>query len=294
MSVTIELITYTYVDANNASVSLADASIVTADILSSVIFQQDGPSVPVTRIGPNAFNNCFILSNVSIPSSVTNIGNIAFGNCPSLSNVSIPSSVTNIGNNAFSGCTSLSSITIPSSITNIGVAVFRGCTSLTTITIPSSVTSIGSSSFRECSSLTSITIPSSVTLIESNAFNSCPSLTNVVINNQSVTSVSANSFTNVSNNQNSVITFYNTDSVDNLTGNWVTIKDYYDSQIYTPVVVIETGEELLAFLDTEEEGISYANIVNSIVITSDLLSASYKQITGNNGIQIMKNILPPG
>ena len=58
----------------------------------------------VTRIGNDAFNNCYSLSSVTIPASVTTIGNGAFGDCSGLSSVTIPEGVTSIGDGAFEGC----------------------------------------------------------------------------------------------------------------------------------------------------------------------------------------------
>jgi hypothetical protein len=295
MSVTIDLITYSYVDANNARVFSSDESIVTATILSSVVFVQDGPSIPVTSIASDAFLVRTNLGSVFIPSSITSIGPSAFRSCTGLTSVSIPSSVTNISGRAFESCTDITNISIPSSVTAINDQTFYGCSGLTTVIIPSSVTSIGLNSFRYCTGLTHIAIPSSVTSIGLRAFAGCSNLIQVVIDDQTAcTTVSANSFTNVASNLDSVIVFYNTANADDLIGTWQIIKNYYHTQVYSTVEEIGTGEELMAFLATEEEGTSYGNLVNSIEITSDLLAASYKQLTCDRGIQIVKRILEPG
>ena len=118
----------------------------------------------------SAFDWCFSLSEIVIPSSVTSIGDCAFFGCYSLSEIVIPSSVTNIGDWAFSGCDSLSEIVIPSSVTSIGDSAFSGCVSLSEIVIPSSVTSIGDSAFSWCSSLKYISIPKSVICLNGNPF----------------------------------------------------------------------------------------------------------------------------
>ena len=171
---------------------------------------------PVTAIDSNAFERCYDLTAITIPSSVTSIGNWAFSCCYGLTSVTIPNSVTSIGRGAFSfcigltsitfpdsvtsighqtfwDCSSLTSITIPNSVTTIGVQAFEGCSSLTSITIPNSVTSIGEWAFTYCSSLTSFTIPDSVTYIGEYAFSSCSSLTSITIPN-SVTFIGRDAF----------------------------------------------------------------------------------------------------
>ena len=117
---------------------------------------------------------------VRLGRGVTSIGGYAFNNCYSLVNITIPSSVTSIGSYAFYYCYSLVNITIPSGMTSIDGYAFYYCYSLANIMIPSSVTSIGSYAFNNCHSLASITIPSSVTSINNNAFNSCYSFGKVV------------------------------------------------------------------------------------------------------------------
>ena len=151
----------------------------------------------VTVTGGNllyrAFDNCSMLTEVTLLSSVTSIGNYAFEDCKGLTSITIPSSVTSIGSYAFSYCRNLTSITIPSSVTSISGAAFYGCTSLASITIPSSVTSIGKYAFYCCMGLTSITIPEGVTSIGEDAFYGCTSLTSITIP-ESVTSIGWSAF----------------------------------------------------------------------------------------------------
>ncbi|MEO5915408.1 MAG: leucine-rich repeat domain-containing protein [Luteolibacter sp.] len=108
---------------------------------------------PVTVIGQGAFNQCDLLTSVTIPGSVIEIGSEAFSGCDGLASVTIPNSVTYIGSDAFSGCHGLASVTISSSVTSIGSYAFFDCTSLTSVTIPSSVTDLAGHAFDDCSSL---------------------------------------------------------------------------------------------------------------------------------------------
>jgi hypothetical protein len=87
--------------------------------------------LPVTNIGEQAFNNCFNLTNVTIPDSVITIGDAAFAYCTSLSSVTIPNSVTNIESWAFAYCISLTTVTMGNGVTSIGDYSFAACTGLT-------------------------------------------------------------------------------------------------------------------------------------------------------------------
>ena len=184
-------------------------------IQSSVSF--NGTVCPVNYIDVNAFQDCTVLTSITIPSSVTGIGDLAFLRCRALSSVNIiGSSINSIGYSAFDGCSVLSSFTIPTLVTNISDSMFKG-TAITGITIPASVDRLGYRVFQDCSAmisvtfngnlipdfnddvfkncraLQSITIPSSVTSIGITAFINCRALPSITIPNL-VTSISSNAF----------------------------------------------------------------------------------------------------
>ena len=151
----------------------------------------------VTSIVSYAFSGCTGLTSVTIGNGVTSIGYRAFSGCTSLTSVTIGNGVTSIGGSAFNGCTGLTSVTIPDSVTSIGMEAFRGCSGLTSVTIPDSVMSIEWGAFEGCSGLTSVTIPDSVTSIGEHAFEYCTGLTSVTIPN-SVTSIGSYAFSGCS------------------------------------------------------------------------------------------------
>ena len=163
----------------------------------------------------SAFENCWSLTSVTIPTSVTSIGYSAFRRCHGLTSVTIPNSVTSIGNRAFWGCSGLTSVTIPNSVTSIGDSAFRRCSGLTSVTIPNSVTSIGDYAFSNCSGITHTiivndmfvflpkgykghySIPENISKIIGGAFSGCSGLTSVTIPN-TVTSIGDSAFYNCS------------------------------------------------------------------------------------------------
>lgn len=112
----------------------------------------------VTGIGYQAFYNCKIATDITIPGSIINIGDYAFKDCHVLENFFIPPSVKNIGIGAFAYGAKLKSINIPNGVKIIEAQTFRGC-GFTTVSIPNGVTSIGAAAFDYCGLLTQITIP---------------------------------------------------------------------------------------------------------------------------------------
>jgi hypothetical protein len=80
----------------------------------------------VTSIREWAFNSCYGLTSVTIPSSVTSIEAYVFFYCRGLTSVTIPNSVTSIGRWAFFGC-NITSVTIGNSVENIESEAFADC-----------------------------------------------------------------------------------------------------------------------------------------------------------------------
>ena len=151
------------------------------------------PSNTVTTTGQDSFNNCTLLTSVTLGTNVTHMNGGSFASCTLLTHITIPTSVTQLAGLDGSGLTSIT-IEEPSSIT-----LFAGLSStpLTSITIPSSVTALYGpdntpitsftvpstvqtfNGIRQCSALTSLTIPDSCTLIGHGIFHNLPSLTSL-------------------------------------------------------------------------------------------------------------------
>ena len=167
----------------------------------------------VKSIESGAFDWCYNLKSLNIPSSVTNIHFLAVGNesleiicvdknnpvydsrdnCNAIietatskllfgcKNTIIPPSVKSIGNSAFHSCYGLTSIVIPNGVSFIDSMAFYLCTGLTSVTIPITVTVIGWGAFYGCSDLASITIPENLTWIEGSAFTGCSGLASIKV-----------------------------------------------------------------------------------------------------------------
>ena len=111
----------------------------------------------IKKIGTSAFKGT-ALESITLPNDITKLESSIFENCTLLTSVTIPSKVTEIGSNAFKG-SGLSEITIPTSVTKIGSNAFQNCTAMTEFVIPNSVIEIGSSALSGMENLQSLTIP---------------------------------------------------------------------------------------------------------------------------------------
>lgn len=178
-------ITYLASEASNYCALLsADTSIATVTIN------------PATRIiVANAFDNCDLITDVTIPETVLDVGDDAFSGCDALETVSISSKwkfrlifgtspvkyITITGDNdiiaeSFQNKTTIQSVTFTGSPKVVGQYAFQGCTGLTTMTLPEGLETIERYAFQGCTGLTSISIPDSLNSIGQGAFDGCTSL----------------------------------------------------------------------------------------------------------------------
>ena len=132
----------------------------------------------ITHIGSYAFDDCAVLTNVTIPDTVISIGDYAFSHCKALTQVHLPASVFSLGIGVF--CDSgLQEITLPEGITTLDWGVFARCSNLSTATLPNSLITIGEDVFADCSQLQEVVLPEGLVSIERSAFMNCASLTSV-------------------------------------------------------------------------------------------------------------------
>ncbi len=100
----------------------------------------------VTRIGSDAFYNCYNLVNISLPNSLLTIMDDAFAQCTSLVDISLPNSITRIDSGAFADCTSLANINIPDGVVTLNGRTFKNC-NLQYVYIPRNVATIHAGTF---------------------------------------------------------------------------------------------------------------------------------------------------
>lgn len=119
--------------------------------------------------------------------SIATIGEYSFEECSLLEEISLPTTVTTIGTYAFYGCTNLSKIELNEGLTTIGTYAFYGCENIKDITFPSTLTSIGTYAFSSSDGKSSFQIDTLTCLavtpptIESNASYSLPSATKIYV-----------------------------------------------------------------------------------------------------------------
>lgn len=117
----------------------------------------------VTQIGKGAFAGCWNMGGAwgagRLPEKLEYIGEGAFQYCYKIKSLEIPSGVTVIPDRAFQGCEKLQSIQIDGDITMIGAEAFDGCIALKSMPLSKSLSLIGADAFRDCTALTEFQLP---------------------------------------------------------------------------------------------------------------------------------------
>ncbi len=156
-------------------------------IISSISYTYsdgDKRTLPVAKLGYDAFRDFNKIETVSIPNSVVEIGYGVFHGCTALKEITIPNSVTAIGDFTFSNCSSLSKITFGTGLKAIGKFAFAECNSLKSVTIPNTVTFIDDSAFTQCANLETFNMGNGVTEIGDLVLFANPKLKNLTISNK--------------------------------------------------------------------------------------------------------------
>jgi len=98
--------------------------------------------LPVTAIGPNAFNGRTDVTGITLPETLTSVGDWAFRGC-GLTRLALPNSLTNIQDasyvsiggpfGVFNWCTSLTNVIFGKDLAYLGTGAFTFCENLTTV-----------------------------------------------------------------------------------------------------------------------------------------------------------------
>lgn len=110
------------------------------------------------------------LTEAVIPEGVTEIENNAFDECYNLRKVSIPSTCKRVGEYAFRGCVNLTELEIAEGVEAISDYAFNGCSALRRAVIPEGVCEIGNFAFEKCIALESLYLPDSIQFMGGRAF----------------------------------------------------------------------------------------------------------------------------
>ena len=123
----------------------------------------------ITRIGDEAFYECYNMRSISIPASVTEIGYRVFRGCSKLASIRLPGNANFVYEDGAlytkDGKTLLfvspkksgKSFTVPDGVEVIAEEAFYGCTRLTSLILPDSLNTIEAYAFHGCTNLSSIT-----------------------------------------------------------------------------------------------------------------------------------------
>lgn len=184
------------------------------DIVIPSSFFFEGITYLVTEIGEHAFENCFKVRSIKIPSSIKRTEDTSFRNfswaeadvylesiesfcnidfgvwgnpiCNAknvyvsnkrVTHLTIPGTIKRVREYTFSSC-NFESITIEDGIIEIEEGAFHGC-NMTSVKLPDTLKSIGNRSFEFCASIKSINIPNNTISIGEKAFADCKQLISV-------------------------------------------------------------------------------------------------------------------
>lgn len=183
------------VEIISCSITLSGDVVIPQTVAANLINQETSFSeYTVVAIGNSAFEDCNLITSITIPETVTSIGNNAFLNCTSLSEINLPNLISSIGHSAFENCSSLTSIDLPSNLSIIEDDTFRYCLSLISVSLPKDITQIKGFAFSGCANLSNIApLPANLELIAYASFDGCSSIDSLIIP-ESVSRVESNAF----------------------------------------------------------------------------------------------------
>lgn len=168
----------------------------------------------VTEIGDCVFDECKIITSISLPEGIKRIGHHAFDNCKNLKKINVPRTVKIIGYRAFCGCEGLADndgfvivkntlysyygnaevVIIPAYVKEICGAVFENNKKIVCVEVPDGVKKINWHTFVGCNNLISVKLPQRLTQIGEYAFAYCENLKEINIS-ESINKIGRDAFT---------------------------------------------------------------------------------------------------
>ncbi|MCR5076501.1 MAG: leucine-rich repeat domain-containing protein [Prevotella sp.] len=117
----------------------------------------------VTKIGHDAFNQCYALQTITLPTALKTIDDGAFRSCTSLATVNYVQGLKTIGNHAFANTPAIKKFFFLGSVKTLGDFAFQG-SGLTCVHLKGDMT-IGIYAFENCQALKYVEIPKGVSVI---------------------------------------------------------------------------------------------------------------------------------
>lgn len=226
---------------------------------SEIVIPSEIDSLPVTRIGKNAFYFISYIESVSLPDSLVEIGQGAFWGCSALTSVDFGSGVESIGVNAFFG-TALESVSLPDSVTSLGERAFAQCRSLSELTLSESLTELPESVFYDCEALRAVTVPASVISIGEGAFAMCYELSSLKLGSNLKT-VGKNAFHDCPCS--GVVIPVGVEEIGEEAFGYCTDKDSFNTSLIDGFYLVGDRESA-AFVYAEENGITFNDCAHSV------------------------------
>jgi hypothetical protein len=93
----------------------------------------DGQYYQVEKVGKNAFEYCYKVTSLTLPTTVKEIDNFAFQGCSGIQEITIPEGCVSIGEQSFYSLSSLRKVELPTTLTSIGYRAFSHCHSLESV-----------------------------------------------------------------------------------------------------------------------------------------------------------------
>mmetsp|Transcript_29182 Transcript_29182/g.70429 ORF Transcript_29182/g.70429 Transcript_29182/m.70429 type:complete len:689 (-) Transcript_29182:17-2083(-) len=138
------------------------------------------PRRGLTTIGIGAFEDCSLLQEIDIPSTVIEIKTNAFWSCQSLRKLKLPEGLQIVGVGAFAYC-EFETVVYPSTLLEIRDGAFHWNSGLTTVYLKEGLKKIGKDAFSHCESLVNVNIPRTVNEISKGCFDGCGQLMSVEV-----------------------------------------------------------------------------------------------------------------